>query len=72
MLGSDFSGVVVQAAGGSPRLAAGTPVFGMQTAFGRFGAFAEYVAVGEAALAEKPSALTHEQAAARDSPRFRR
>lgn len=36
----------------------------MQTALGGFGAYAEYVAIDEDVLAEKPMELTHEQAAA--------
>ena len=64
VLGSDLSGIVAEAGGGARRFPAGTPVFGMQTAFGRFGAFAEYVAIAETALAEKPAAISHEQAAA--------
>lgn len=62
--GSDFSGVVVEAGVNAARFEIGAPVFGMQTAFGRMGAYAEYIAVAESAPARKPENVTHIDAAA--------
>ncbi|MEW6733919.1 MAG: NADP-dependent oxidoreductase [Acidobacteriota bacterium] len=63
ILGSDISGVVVDAGPGAYRFRAGDAVFGMQTAFGGMGGYAEYIAIDESALARKPSTISHEEAA---------
>lgn len=64
ILGSDVSGVVVARGRRAARFAVGDAVFGLQPPFGRMGGYAEYVAIPERALAAKPAALTHEEAAA--------
>jgi len=64
ILGSDVSGVVVQSGPNTTRFRPGDAVFGMQTAFGRMGGYAEYIAIDEWALAAKPANVSHEEAAA--------
>ena len=64
ILGSDVSGVVVEAGPNASRFRPGDAVFGMQTPLGRMGGYAEYVAVDERALALKPANISHEEAAA--------
>ena len=64
ILGSDVSGVVVEAGPGAMRFRPGDAVFGMQTPLGRMGGYAEYVAIDERALAAKPAGLSHVDAAA--------
>lgn len=64
ILGSDLSGVVVEAGPGAGRFRPGDAVFGMQTALGRMGCHAEYVAIAESALARKPESVSHMDAAA--------
>ncbi len=64
ILGSDMSGVVVEAGPGADRFRPGEEVFGMQTLWGRMGCHAEYVAIAESALARKPEAISHVEAAA--------
>ncbi len=64
ILGSDFSGVVVERGPQATRFEQGDAVFGMQTAFGQMGAYAEYIAVDERAVARKPPGVTHLEAAA--------
>lgn len=64
ILGSDVSGVVVEAGPDTRRFRPGDAVFGMQTAFGRMGGYAEYIAIDERALAAKPTNISHEEAAA--------
>jgi len=64
ILGSDVSGVVVEAGSDTSRFRPGDAVFGMQTAFGRMGGYAEYIAMDERALAAKPTNISHEEAAA--------
>lgn len=64
ILGSDVSGVVVEAGPGTSRFRPGDAVFGMQTAMGRMGGYAEYVAIDERALAAKPANISHQEAAA--------
>lgn len=59
VLGGDVSGEVESVGKGVTRFGPGDEVFG----FVGHGGFAEYVSVPEAALASKPPALTHEQAA---------
>jgi NADPH:quinone reductase-like Zn-dependent oxidoreductase len=64
VLGSDFSGVVVARGPDAAAFEEGDEVFGMQTAFGRMGAYAQYLAVDERAVARKPPEISHVQAAA--------
>jgi NADPH:quinone reductase-like Zn-dependent oxidoreductase len=64
VLGSDVSGLVVEVGPDATRFRCGDPVFGMQTPFGRMGAYAEYIAISEGALARKPDGVRHEDAAA--------
>ena len=64
ILGSDMSGLVVEAGPGADRFRPGEAVFGMQTRWGRMGCHAEYVAIAESALARKPEAISHFEAAA--------
>jgi len=64
ILGSDVSGVVVQSGPGATRFRPGDAVFGMQTAFGRMGGYAESICLDERALAAKPANISHEEAAA--------
>jgi NADPH:quinone reductase-like Zn-dependent oxidoreductase len=61
--GSDVAGRVVAAGRAVTRFRPGDEVFGDMSPCG-FGAFADYVAAPQAALALKPAALTFEQAAA--------
>ncbi|MEV5412311.1 NAD(P)-dependent alcohol dehydrogenase [Thermopolyspora sp. NPDC052614] len=60
VLGKDFAGTVEQVGRGVTRLRVGDEVYGEAVA----GAFAEWVAVPEAAVTAKPANLTFEQAAA--------
>lgn len=62
ILGSDVAGVVEAVGSGVTQFQPGDEVYGDLSASG-FGAFAEYVAVPEQALAPKPTRLTFEQAA---------
>ncbi|MBL4790521.1 MAG: NAD(P)-dependent alcohol dehydrogenase [Kordiimonadaceae bacterium] len=63
-LGSDMSGTV-EAIGSDVRsFKVGDDVFGMQPLSGKFGAFADYIAIKESAVAIKPSKLSHADAAA--------
>jgi NADPH:quinone reductase-like Zn-dependent oxidoreductase len=64
ILGSDFSGDVIVNGRGASRFRPGDCVFGMQPLTGGMGAFAEYVAVDEGAVALKPARIGHEEAAA--------
>jgi NADPH:quinone reductase-like Zn-dependent oxidoreductase len=64
VLGSDVSGVVVEVGPGVTRFKPGDCVFGMQTPLGRMGGYAEYTAIAERALANKPERVSHEEAAA--------
>lgn len=64
ILGSDISGEVVQCGVGARKFAVGTSVFGMQPLFGGMGGYAEYIAIDESALALKPDAISHIDAAA--------
>jgi NADPH:quinone reductase-like Zn-dependent oxidoreductase len=64
ILGSDFSGVVVARGPDATAFDMGAEVFGMQRALGRMGAYAQYVAVDERAVARKPREISHAQAAA--------
>lgn len=64
ILGSDVSGVVVQTGRDTKRFREGDAVFGMQTPLGRMGAYAEFTAIDERALAAKPPNISHEEAAA--------
>ena len=54
ILGSDISGEVVACGPRAARFRPGDAVFGMQPLRGGMGAYAEYVAIDEAALAAKP------------------
>src|SRR5262245_3184628 len=64
ILGSDISGEVVACGPSASRFRPGDAVFGMQPMRGGMGAYAEYVAIDEAALAAKPEAVSHAEAAA--------
>jgi NADPH:quinone reductase-like Zn-dependent oxidoreductase len=64
ILGSDFSGDVVKCGSSASRFRTGDEVFGMQPLWGGMGAYAEYVAIDETALARKPSSISHVDAAA--------
>jgi NADPH:quinone reductase-like Zn-dependent oxidoreductase len=64
ILGSDVSGVVVERGRDVTGFEVGDEVLAMQTTLGGMGGFAEYVAVHESAVARKPSALGHAEAAA--------
>ena len=64
ILGSDFSGVVAECEPDARMFREGDAVFGMQTAFGNMGAYADYIAVDERSVARKPGAVSHGQAAA--------
>ena len=63
ILGSDVSGDVVEC-GPTSRFRIGDAVFGMQPLVGGMGAYAEYVAIDETALAGKPPSISHVDAAA--------
>lgn len=63
VLGSDVAGTVVGLGPRAIGFAIGDEVLGMQTPRGRFGGFAERVALRTGALARKPSALSFEHAA---------
>ena len=63
-LGSDLSGEVVECGPGASRFRIGDEVFGMQPLAGGMGAFAEYAAIDETALARKPPTISHVDAAA--------
>ena len=62
--GSDFSGVVAGLGPGADAFRISDAVFGMQRALGNMGAYAEYIAVDQSALAHKPPNVSHRQAAA--------
>lgn len=64
ILGSDVSGVVVERGRDVTRFDVGDEVLAMQTTLGGMGGYAEYVAVHESAVAPKPAALGHVEAAA--------
>ena len=51
ILGSDFSGDVVKCGPSASQFRIGDEVFGMQPLFGGMGAYAEYVAIDDTALA---------------------
>jgi NADPH:quinone reductase-like Zn-dependent oxidoreductase len=63
ILGSDISGVVVETGLNARRFQPGSAVFGMQTALGGMGGYAEYIAIDESALAPLPDNITHLEAA---------
>lgn len=63
-LGSDVSGVVESLGPNARRFTPGDAVFGMQSATGGMGAFAEYVVMPENVLAEKPESVSHDEVAA--------
>jgi NADPH:quinone reductase-like Zn-dependent oxidoreductase len=64
ILGSDISGEIVQLGEGVKMFSVGQEVFGMQPLNGAMGAYAEYIAIDESALAVKPSNISHIEAAA--------
>ena len=64
ILGSDLSGEVVKCGPSASRFGIGDEVFGMQPLAGGMGAYAEYVAIDENALARKPPSISHVDAAA--------
>ena len=64
ILGSDLSGEVVKCGPSASRFRIGDEVFGMQPLLGGMGAYAEYVAIDETALARKPPSISHVDAAA--------
>lgn len=59
ILGSDVSGVVVACGPKVSRVRPGDAVVAMQTTFGQMGAFAEYMAVDERAVALAPKSTDH-------------
>jgi len=63
-LGGDFAGEVAEFGKGATGFSPGDRVYGMQRAFGGFGAFAEYIVVRPALLARIPATLDFEHAAA--------
>ncbi|PCI63997.1 MAG: zinc-binding alcohol dehydrogenase [Kordiimonadales bacterium] len=63
-LGSDMSGTIEAIGCDVKSLKIGDDVFGMQPLSGKFGAFADYIAIRESAVAIKPKALSHADAAA--------
>lgn len=63
-LGSDMSGTVIATGAQASLFRIGDDVFGMQPIRGKFGAFAEYAIIDENAVANKPSELSHLDAAA--------
>ena len=64
ILGGDFAGEVAALGDGVEGFALGERVYGMQRAFGGFGAFAQYVVARQDLLARIPPALDFEHAAA--------
>lgn len=64
VLGGDFAGEVSALGAGVTGFSVGQRVFGMQRAFGGFGAFAQYVVARAALLAQIPPSLDFERAAA--------
>lgn len=64
VLGGDFAGEVAELGPGVRGFRPGERVYGMQRAFGGFGAFAELIAVRPAVLAPIPAVLDFEHAAA--------
>ena len=64
ILGSDLSGEVVRSGLSASRFRIGDEVFGMQPLTGGMGAYAEYAAIDEIALAHKPPSISHVDAAA--------
>lgn len=63
-LGSDMSGTIVAIGDKVSNFNVGDDVFGMQPIRGKFGAFAEYAAIKESAIALKPADISHIDAAA--------
>ena len=64
ILGSDISGEVVACGPSAARFRPGDAMFGMQPLRGGMGAYAEYIAIEEAARAAKLKAVSHAEAAA--------
>ena len=64
VLGSDVAGVVTEVGSNVRRFAVGDEVFAMQPTSDGFGAYAQYVAVREQAVAKKPSNMSFVEAAA--------
>ena len=64
VLGGDFAGEIAATGPGVRHFGVGENVYGMQRAFGGFGAFAQFIAVRESVLARIPANLAVEQAAA--------
>ncbi len=64
VLGGDFAGEVAATGPDAGEFSVGDRVYGMQRAFGGFGAFAQYVVVRQSLLARIPPSLDFEQAAA--------
>lgn len=62
VLGSDFSGEIVEAGANASGYEPGQLVYGMNNAV-KGGAYAEYLAVKVSKLAPKPTSLSHEEAA---------
>jgi NADPH:quinone reductase-like Zn-dependent oxidoreductase len=62
-VGIDFSGIVEEVGGAVSKVRKGDAVFGSVDQF-KAGVLAEYIVVGETAIAIKPAALSFEQAAA--------
>ncbi|MBL4639058.1 MAG: NAD(P)-dependent alcohol dehydrogenase, partial [Kordiimonadaceae bacterium] len=63
-LGSDMSGTVTKVGSAVSSLKEGDAVFGMQPLKGKFGAFADFIAINASAVALKPNSLSHADAAA--------
>lgn len=64
VLGSDFSGVVVESPYEAHPLKPGQEVFGIASTPGSPGSYAEYVSVPALSVARKPTSLSHLEAAA--------
>jgi NADPH:quinone reductase-like Zn-dependent oxidoreductase len=64
ILGWDISGIVTETGNKVTKFKKGDEVFGMVNFIGHGKAYAQYVAAPESDLAMKPSAISHEQAAA--------
>jgi NADPH:quinone reductase-like Zn-dependent oxidoreductase len=63
VLGNDFSGVVIEAPYEAHPLQPGTEVYGMGMVPRMAGAYAEYLTVSALSVVQKPSALSHVEAA---------
>lgn len=64
ILGSDVAGVVAEVGTAIRKFKIGDEVYAMQTAFGGFGAYAEFMAIKESAVGLKPKNMSFEEASA--------